>query len=410
MTLVQIFLLSAGTLAIGGLMPARWRTSTFLFISLICVYWLQPALTIRRMDFWLPTIGIYIAVLIWAFTQSGQPTWLKSNWKAVGIVTFVPIVVSGLRYLEPLCCLTPSRPPALPAILLATASMTVLAWIVRNQAYRSSFLLIGALVIFFIILKTNPLAETASVWLRRLSGQEPALASAIELKWLGFSYIAFRLIHISREYQTGRLRSVPLADLLVYTFFYPTLVAGPIDRLPRFVKDINHPQSITATDIRAGGERILIGVFKKFAIADTLALISLNGINASQIHHTGWAWTVLYAYSLRIYFDFSGYTDIALGIGRLAGFQLPENFQAPYLKTDLTAFWNSWHITLAQWFRAYLFNPLTRFFARPSRVNSSLADYINRSNQHNGFDWVMARDNVEFSDLGPVACSRVVLP
>jgi D-alanyl-lipoteichoic acid acyltransferase DltB (MBOAT superfamily) len=69
---------------------------------------------------------------------------------------------------------------------------------------------------------------------------------------------------------------------------------------------------------------------------------------------------LLYAFALRIYFDFSGYTDIAIGIGMFAGIHLPENFANPYLKTNITAFWNSWHITLAQWFRSYVFNPLTR--------------------------------------------------
>jgi D-alanyl-lipoteichoic acid acyltransferase DltB (MBOAT superfamily) len=72
-------------------------------------------------------------------------------------------------------------------------------------------------------------------------------------------------------------------------------------------------------------------------------------------------WILLYAYSLRIYFDFSGYTDIAIGLARFLGARLPENFDAPYLKPNLTQFWNSWHMTLTQWFRSYFFNPLTRF-------------------------------------------------
>jgi len=103
-----------------------------------------------------------------------------------------------------------------------------------------------------------------------------------------------------------------------------------------------------------------IGVFKKFALADGLALIALNDTNAVQLISPGWGWALLYAYTLRIYFDFSGYTDIAIGMGMLVGVKLPENFDSPYFKPNLTAFWNSWHITLAQWFRAYYFNPLTR--------------------------------------------------
>jgi alginate O-acetyltransferase complex protein AlgI len=110
-------------------------------------------------------------------------------------------------------------------------------------------------------------------------------------------------------------------------------------------------------------------LFKKFALADSLALISLNPQNAAQVVSTAWLWVLLFGYSLRIYLDFSGYTDIAIGLGNLMGFRLPENFDRPYLKTNLTAFWNSWHMTLALWFRAYLFNPLTRALRmRPEKL------------------------------------------
>jgi len=97
----------------------------------------------------------------------------------------------------------------------------------------------------------------------------------------------------------------------------------------------------------------VIGLFKKFALADSLALIALNAVNAGQVKSSGWMWLILYAYAFQIYFDFSGYTDIAIGMGRWLGIRLPENFAHPYLKPNLTLFWNSWHITLAQWFRAY---------------------------------------------------------
>jgi D-alanyl-lipoteichoic acid acyltransferase DltB (MBOAT superfamily) len=98
----------------------------------------------------------------------------------------------------------------------------------------------------------------------------------------------------------------------------------------------------------------------KFVLADLLALISLDGARAAQTHQTGWLWLLVYAYAFRLFFDFAGYTHIAIGIGQLAGITLPENFDRPYLKGSLTAFWNSWHITLAMWFRAYFFNPVSR--------------------------------------------------
>jgi alginate O-acetyltransferase complex protein AlgI len=86
----------------------------------------------------------------------------------------------------------------------------------------------------------------------------------------------------------------------------------------------------------------------------------LNATNAAQVRSAGWAWVLLYAYTFQIFLDFSGYTDIAIAIGRLLGVRLPENFISPYLKPNITQFWNNWHITLTQWFRAYFFNPLTR--------------------------------------------------
>jgi D-alanyl-lipoteichoic acid acyltransferase DltB (MBOAT superfamily) len=108
-------------------------------------------------------------------------------------------------------------------------------------------------------------------------------------------------------------------------------------------------------------------------VADGLALAALNATNAAQVQSTGWTWVLLYAYSLQIFFDFSGYTDIAIGLGRLLGIALPENFNAPYLKPNLTQFWNNWHMTLTQWFRAYYFNPLTRWLRTGGRKLSAAA-------------------------------------
>lgn len=103
------------------------------------------------------------------------------------------------------------------------------------------------------------------------------------------------------------------------------------------------------------------GLFKKFVIADSLALMALNAQNSGLVNSTGWAWVMMYAYTLQIYFDFSGYTDVALGLGRMLGIHLPENFDRPYLRSNLAQFWNNWHISLTQWFRSYFFYPFALF-------------------------------------------------
>jgi len=180
------------------------------------------------------------------------------------------------------------------------------------------------------------------------------------LSWLGFSYIAFRLLHTLRDAQAGKLPELSLRAFAGYVLFFPTLTAGPIDRVERFQKDLSQAAKLSAAEAIAGGSRIVLGVFKKFVVADGLALIALNNSNAAQVQSTAWLWVITYAFALRLYFDFSGYTDVAIGMARIAGVCLPENFDRPYTRLNITAFWNSWHITLAHWFRTYFFNPLTR--------------------------------------------------
>ena len=103
-----------------------------------------------------------------------------------------------------------------------------------------------------------------------------------------------------------------------------------------------------------------MGLLKKFILADSLGIVALNVVSAPQVDSRMWLWLMLYAYAFQIYLDFSGYTDLAIGIGAWAGIDLPENFHRPYLQTDINAFWNRWHMTLTQWFRFYVFNPLMR--------------------------------------------------
>jgi D-alanyl-lipoteichoic acid acyltransferase DltB (MBOAT superfamily) len=168
------------------------------------------------------------------------------------------------------------------------------------------------------------------------------------------------LLHTILDRKAGRLPSISLADYVNYVIFFPSFAAGPIDRLERFLGDLNTPAAPQGEDWLEIGRRFFLGLFKKFVIADSLAWIALNEAFAGQVSSAAWMWVLLYCYSLRIYFDFSGYSDIAIGLGRMLGVRLPENFASPYLKPNLTQFWNSWHMTLTHWFRSYFFNPLTR--------------------------------------------------
>jgi len=328
---------------------------------------------IRYFDFWLPTFALALTVWVWAISfprpgpllsgeGTGLPSPLEREGKSAVIIAVCILIAALLRYVEPLCCLTATRPPQIWMVLLALGGIVLMAWGVRQGKGGQTWLLNGfsvLLIILLVVLKTPVFAQAASVGLRTLAGQQADLASPLDIRWLGFSYLAFRLVHVLRDFSAGRLPVVPLDEFVLYALFFPAYTAGPIDRVQRFVGELHSVHHLGEILIPAG-QRIAIGIFKKFALADGLALIALNDTNAAQIISPGWTWVLLYAYALRIYFDFSGYTDIAIGLGMFAGVKMPENFESPYLKPNLTAFWNSWHITLAQWFRAYYFNPLTR--------------------------------------------------
>lgn len=387
MTLAQILVFSVFALLMAllrrgpGRMPvaARLKLTRWLLLvgSVLAIYWMQPAMPVRYLDFWLPTTTLGLAVLVWAATRErgardeqretgesgekrGRRAMGENGWTAL-VLAGIVLLVGVLRYLPaPACCLTPTRPPDLGKILVALVFLGLAAYgLVQSAPARRSLpglftlLLIGV----FIVLKTEPLAQAAAAGLRALVGQSTRLASAVDIRWLGCSYVAFRLIHTLRDRLTGKLPELSLAEYITYILFFPAFTAGPIDRAPRFTQDL---RQLEAQDIASGGQRIVLGVFKKFALADSLALIALTAAHVEQVKSGLWLWPLLYAYALRIYLDFSGYTDIAIGLGKLMGFNLPENFTRPYLKSNLTTFWNSWHITLAQWFRAYFFNPLTR--------------------------------------------------
>ena len=334
-----------------------------LCASVLAIYWLQPALPIRGLDFWLPTLTLFIAVWGWVLTSPPEERAWRRNLPTLLLLLALVLVIALTRYFSASGVITPSRPPQVQQILLFLAVSALIIFLIskiRLNSTRWLWIGIAELLLLFVILKLPPLTSQVSSWLRSLAGQSPQLASGLDIRWLGFSYIAFRLIHTLRDRQSGRLPLVSLQEYLVYLIFFPALAAGPIDRIERFLKDLRTPLPLTSPQLTEGGRRFVTGLFKKFVLADLLALMALNPTNADQVQTAGWMWVSVYAYALQIYFDFSGYTDIALGIARWLGFTLPENFHAPYLKPSLTQFWNNWHITLTQWFRSYFFNPITR--------------------------------------------------
>jgi alginate O-acetyltransferase complex protein AlgI len=372
-----ILIFGLAALLYAGLLPARWRAWALLAGSVFAIYWLQPALPIRYSGYIFPTVTLILTVAAWWLTRkpgdSAQSVSLREDRVTLAVIAALVVGFSFLRFLDAEFRPIATRPPD-PLAVAATlgivgAAMALVAWLVRKSDQRR-VLTVGILLVaaLFVVLKTQPLAVEVSRWWRGQTGQDTSLASLIDLNWLGFSYVAFRLIHTLRDRQTGQLPVLSLREYVTYVIFFPAYTAGPIDRAERFVDDLRAISTLCVHSLDAarwalGLRRIVIGLFCKFVLADSLAQgVSLNATNVVQVNSTPWLWVLLYGYALRLFFDFSGYSDIAIGIGILFGIRLPENFDRPYLKTTITAFWQSWHMTLSNWARFHVFSPLSRWW------------------------------------------------
>ena len=373
MTLLDIGIFIVGALLYAAFCPPRWRGGALMVASVVAIYWLQPALSIRYLDFWLPTLTLMITVLCWLIVRQSEDEarWLaREDRVSLAVIVALALLLAANRYLAAEVRLTPSRPPEITTVILVLILIAALVLLVTRRwrdwrGWPGAAIL--ALVGIFVVVKAEPLAQGMSAVLRAGVGQDVTLASSIDLGWLGFSYVAFRLIHTLRDKQTGILPPLNLREYLTYVIFFPAYTAGPIDRAGRFIVDyvaLPKLRGLDAARITEGAGRIIVGLFKKFVIADSLALIALDATKAAQADSAGGLWLLLYAYSFRLFFDFSGYSDIAIGIGILLGIRLPENFDRPYLKPNITAFWQSWHMSLTQWVRFYIFSPLSRSLLR----------------------------------------------
>ncbi|MGE5418296.1 MAG: MBOAT family O-acyltransferase [Acidobacteriota bacterium] len=173
---------------------------------------------------------------------------------------------------------------------------------------------------------------------------------------IGISYFIFKMIHYVVDIFKGKIEEHSPADFLNYIFFFPILISGPIERFQPFLATLKAGAGFSMDNIYAGLPRIVSGLFKKVVLADTLgataALMQQPNLTAEQY------WLASLAYTLQLYFDFAGYSDMAIGISRLFGFTIMENFDWPYLARDVSDFWKRWHRSLTGFFRDYLFIPI----------------------------------------------------
>ena len=191
------------------------------------------------------------------------------------------------------------------------------------------------------------------------AGYEHAFTTLKILVPFGISFYTFEAISYAVDVYRGKIRAErSLPHFLLFILFFPHLVSGPIVRGADFLKQTHRRKRWNWQRIEVGVQLFLLGVFKKMAIADRLALFCDPVWASPAEYSTPAVWLAVLAFSVRIYMDFSGYTDMAIGLAHLLGYRLNKNFDRPYLAVNVGEFWHRWHISLSSWLRDYLFIPL----------------------------------------------------
>ena len=182
---------------------------------------------------------------------------------------------------------------------------------------------------------------------------------------VGISFFTFQSVSYLADVYRGTLPAHRnLRDYALFVAFFPQLLAGPIVRGGQFLPQLEREHPLRAGDLRLGAERFLRGLTKKMLFADTLAVWVGPVFAHPAAYSPLTCWLAVLAYAGQVYYDFSGYTDMAIGVARMLGIAYPENFRHPYLSRSVAEFWQRWHITLSTWLRDYLFLPLAYAVSR----------------------------------------------
>ncbi|UZW59075.1 MBOAT family O-acyltransferase [Lysobacter enzymogenes] len=201
-------------------------------------------------------------------------------------------------------------------------------------------------------------AQIAADFLGPMAAFDPA-----KLGWilpLGISFYSFHFIsYLVDVYQRHIPAERSVAKFAIYIFLFPHLVAGPIVRFAEIKSQLGiERRGLVGRDVYWGLLIFIVGLAKKILIADPLGSV-VDVVHSGDLHLSTYsAWLAALCYSFQIYFDFSGYTDMAIGMARMMGFRFPQNFDRPYTSHSVTEFWRRWHMTLSRWFRDYLYIPL----------------------------------------------------
>jgi alginate O-acetyltransferase complex protein AlgI len=295
---------------------------------------------------------LFLEAWFWTFTAVAVPGYwccprpLKLYWLLIVSVVF-QVHFAGPAGVAPIA-------------LLAVLTYVTALWTPRRSGpswyTATGLIVVGALVFYkyatFLLQAVSMLAARAGVDLASLQRWNgPAIP-------LGISFFTFEFVHYLYEVRVhGREPIRHPARFAVFAAFFPTLAAGPIKRFPDFAPQLEALANPDRAMIASGIKRVIGGLFKKVCIADLLVEYIATAERATH-YNAPIVMLLAVLQGFRIYYDFAGYSDIAIGLAQLLNLRVPENFNRPYWATSLQEFWRRWHISLSSWIRDYIYIPL----------------------------------------------------
>lgn len=330
------------------------RPIAFLFLcgvlTLLSLDWLRP---LRRAMFLLCSLA-FVAMFYFAGGEEANPGWL------VFLAAFIAV-----HYLVVQAMLQISSAPIRSLVYYAWFLGAIATFlVVKEYTWLTAWLLPGA----------GHVLEQANLALSRGNPRLPVVT-------LGLSFLIFRQIHLAIEVRDGLLKRCGLLDYLSYMTAFWTFLAGPIQRFEPFCSEFRRLTApgggASAQDVLLGLNRVMFGYLKMFVVSDWFYA---NAATRTVTAHPDAAHLALFllAYPLFMYFNFTGYCDIVIGLARAVGFELPENFHWPLLARNMVDYWNRWHITLSQFFRDYMYLPIYTALRRraPRTLAMSVASML----------------------------------
>ena len=272
------------------------------------------------------------------------------------VLCFLPVCIWGLYCVKKIADVTFAK------VFLIAASLLFLG----IADYRSALVLLVSMGVNFLFYRYMLKSDKPKIWL--ITGIAINVLLLVGFKYtgmtfvpLGISFFTFTQIAFLAEAYKGTVKGTTLADYGVYATFFPKVMQGPImlpdEMLGQLKKGVGKREFDWEIAYR-GFSLFIMGLSKKCLLADTLGRAVDHGYANLTGLHTGDAWILMLSYTLQLYFDFSGYCDMAMGVAKMIGFELPLNFNSPYKAENIIEFWKGWHITLTRFFTKYLYIPL----------------------------------------------------